>query len=594
MNSDTALKRWLFLHRVEQIAALFLVLFGLLLLVNFMLTRNQDPLNSNVMQQLLNRLAENPQDEALREEVRNLDLLARKAFFTRQWQIRSGGLLLLIAAVIWLIAGKFKRSCTQQIADPALLGKIPETHNEKSARVLVACAVSFVFLSLLAGWSSYSALRFPPPTISQTPVIKEQPPEPQPEPPAAVVRQDTTATTREKKEPAPATVSTTPIRKSWPREKQWPAFRGPQFNGHAFYANAPLHWDGSNGKNIKWKSAVPLSGFNSPIVWGEQLFISGADATQREVYCYNTQNGNLLWRTAVPTNVAKMPQVAKDTGFAAATMTTDGERVFAIFASGDLACMDFSGKIVWSKGLGVPDNHYGHCSSLVSWQDLLYVQFDDARTGRVLALKTNDGSVVWDQSRQVQVSWTSPTLAQINNVMQLIVNANPLVAGYDARTGQELWSHESVSGEPAPSPTVSDNRVYVVNEYSRLAAIEIHPTVKLLWETDEDLAEVSSPLVADNLLFVATSGGTVTCRNAASGQKLWYQDFDRGFYASPLLCGDRIYLLDRDGLMHVFKCATQYESLAENPLGEPCNSTAAVMDGIMFLRSEKNLYCIVE
>jgi outer membrane protein assembly factor BamB len=608
MNSDKHSKRFVLLQHVERIAAVFLVMFGMLLLVNFLLTKNQDPLNTTAMQQLLNRLAENPQDEALREQVRNLDLLARKAFFTRQWQIRTGCVMLLAAALIWWLAAKTKKTCTRKMIDPALAGKIPEAQNEKSTRFLLGSGLVFVMLSLLAGFSSHHALRFPPTTGTQKQAEQAEltseiqitaelntvnPAARAAEPPSTPAANAKTVPVMAEKQSTPTPEKPAAGTMATP-ERQWPAFRGPHCNGHATYTNAPTVWDGRSGKNIKWKSAIPLSGFNSPIIWGKRLFISGGDATQREVYCYHTDDGKLLWRTPAPTATEKIPHVAKDTGFAASTMTTDGERIFAVFATGDVACLDFNGRILWSKGLGVPDNHYGHSSSLITWQNLLYVQYDDANAGRLLALKTGSGDIAWEQSRQVQVSWTSPILARVGNAMQVIINANPIVAGYDAATGKELWSHESVTGEPAPSPVVSDQRVFVVNEYSRLAAIALFPAVKLLWETDEDLAEVSSPLVSGELLFVATSGGTVTCRNAATGEKYWSQDFDTGFYASPVLCGDRIYLLDRDGLMHIFKSTASYQWIADNSLGESSNCSGAFMDGCIFLRSEKNLYCIAD
>jgi len=178
--------------------------------------------------------------------------------------------------------------------------------------------------------------------------------------------------------------------------------------------------------------------------------------------------------------------------------------------------------------------------------------------------------------------------------MQIIINANPLAAGYDAQSGKELWSHESVTGEVAPSPAFDNGRVYVANEYSRLAAIEIGPPAKLLWEVDEDLPEVSSPLVVDSLLFVATSGGTLVCRHAATGEKLWSQEYDEGFYASPVLVQDRVYLMDNHGLMHVFKCSSRYQPLADNPLSEPSTCTPAFLEGRIYIRGDKYLYCIAE
>jgi outer membrane protein assembly factor BamB len=109
---------------------------------------------------------------------------------------------------------------------------------------------------------------------------------------------------------------------------------------------------------VLWKTPVPLSAPNSPIVWKNRVFMSGATAQQREVYAFDADSGKLLWTkpVRVKDTPAEPPDVTQDTGYAAATMTTDGQRVFAMFANGDIAAFDFEGKPVWSRNLGRPEN----------------------------------------------------------------------------------------------------------------------------------------------------------------------------------------------------------------------------------------------
>ena len=131
-----------------------------------------------------------------------------------------------------------------------------------------------------------------------------------------------------------------------------------------------------------WKNKVPLKGFSSPIVWQDKLFVTGGDKKKREIYCYDANNGKLLWRhnvTGISGSPVKPPKVTSDTGYAASTPATDGHRVFAIFATGDLVCTDFEGKRIWAKNLGVPENPYGYSSSLLTTPDKLIVQYDDER-----------------------------------------------------------------------------------------------------------------------------------------------------------------------------------------------------------------------
>ena len=124
---------------------------------------------------------------------------------------------------------------------------------------------------------------------------------------------------------------------------------------------------------------------NSPIVWNNRVFLSGADEKQREVYCFDADSGKLLWRKAVPKVVEAEPvKVSVETGFVAPTMATDGRFVYAMYANADVVAFDFEGNELWKRGLGLPvGNNYGHSASLATYQGNLIVQYDqgDAEQG---------------------------------------------------------------------------------------------------------------------------------------------------------------------------------------------------------------------
>ena len=106
---------------------------------------------------------------------------------------------------------------------------------------------------------------------------------------------------------------------------------------------------------------------NSPVVWGDRVFLSGATDRRRAVYCFDAENGDMLWMKglpATPEGSGEPPEVMEDTGYAAPTTTTDGRRVFAVFANGDVVALDFEGNQLWIRGLGIPENAYGHAASL--------------------------------------------------------------------------------------------------------------------------------------------------------------------------------------------------------------------------------------
>jgi outer membrane protein assembly factor BamB len=548
------------IKRVAIIAAVFAVIISILLIANYIQTKSIDPLNSKAITQLMSQLRENPNDNALKEQIRALDLLARKAYFTYQWQVRTGSILLFIFVLVFLLAVKYISSLESQHPDLSEDSEPEDTWENRllSRRTIIFSGLGLFLLAFVLGMlTEHEMNRFGPDRAK-----------------GAAAGDVEFPTDQE-------------IR------KHWPGFRGHLGNAVSYHTGVPTQWDGKSNKNIAWKTPVPLPGFNSPILWGDRVFLSGADKKNQQVYCIDAVSGSMLWQADVknvPGSPANPPKTTDDTGYAASTMTTDGKRVFVIFATGDTACFDFQGKPIWMKNLGVPGNHYGHASSLLTYHGLLLVQYDQKSGGRLLAMKADTGIVIYDKPRDVEISWASPILAQTGEQTQLILNATPYVIGYDPLTGRELWRLNCMSGEVAPSPAYADGIVYVVNDNATLTAIRLGDKPAVAWEYEDDLADVPSPLAGKEFLFMASSYGSVACFNAKTGKKYWLHDFDRGFYSSPVLVEDNVYLMDMNGNMHIFKAAKQFELIATNPLGEKSVTTPAFSNQRIYIRGEKHLF----
>ena len=323
--------------------------------------------------------------------------------------------------------------------------------------------------------------------------------------------------------------------------KMWPRFRGPGGLGISAYTNVPETWDAKSGKGIVWKTPVPLPGNNSPVVWGKRVFLSGADQRRREVYCFDADSGKLLWQQAAPgtpQSTARPPKVNDDTGYAAPTTATDGRRVFAIFANGDLAAFDFSGKLAWSKSLGIPENSYGHASSLAMYKNLLLVQFDQgsSRTpkSKLLAFDSATGKIVWQVDRPVPNSWASPIVIRHADREQIITAADPWVIAYNPADGAEIWRAKCLRTDIGPSPTFADGRVFVANDNCVLSAIRADgrgdvTATHVLWKGEDGMPDTCSPLATKEFVFLLTSFGTLTCYDAVKGDVLWAEDFEHRF-----------------------------------------------------------------
>ncbi|MFW6289808.1 MAG: PQQ-binding-like beta-propeller repeat protein [Mariniphaga sp.] len=603
---------------VALLAGVFCAVVAGLLLLNYWQMSGIDPVESKALEALVARLKTEPNNADLMAEIRNFDLLARKAYFTSQWQIKTGAYLLLGGAILLVIALTVYYSLKAKIEEP-----VKDHENEIAGRILAQKWVVVIGLAIFgfAFVASMSSLNYL--DVYRLEASAVQPPAEQVDEQIEVIEVGSVAEEKESAaeeqtvqepvavEPAgeePDAVETQPAAEpetsaassaaaglTFDQLKQnHNSFRGPMGQGVVYHTNVPTSWDGASGENVMWKSPIPKHGYNSPVVWGDKVFVAGADAHSREVYCYNRNDGTLLWTGKadnIPGSPSAPPRVTEDTGLSASTVTTDGQRVYAVFGTGDVLALDMAGKRVWARNLGVPDNHYGHSSSLLIWENKLLVQYDTNRGGKILALNSASGETVWETTRDANISWASPVLAEVDGNIQVVLTADPIVAGYDVTSGEELWSVECMMGEVGPSVAYENGVVYAANEYARLVAIDIK-TQEILWENDMYLPEAASPLAHEGLLIIATSYGVLVCYDAETGDQYWEHDVGRTLYSSPVYADGKLFMMDNDGVMRIYDFAKEMKLIAENQLGETSGATPAFADGRIYIRGEEHLYCI--
>lgn len=544
------------------------VVLTCMITVNYVHLRRMDPLNLPELVQRRVEYSTRQSNEALKHEIRALDLMVRKAFFTTRRQLAAGaGVLAGCVAgslLLLLVAGRL----ASPIPDVRGLPKVEggwERRKDVWAGLWLAGGV--LMAVAVAGWIG-------------TPPLMELPD-----------RSGSPATAGG----ANAAVVPGPTRAE--RLANWPGFRGPDGIGVAAVKAAPLKWDVPKGEGVKWKTALPLPGFSSPIVWGKKVFLTAGDATQRVVYAVDADSGALLWTTevgAIPGVDGRVPEVSGDTGLAAPTPATDGRRVYALYATGELLCVDMDGKVAWKQYLGTPENHYGHASSLVVDGGLLYVQMDDASRPRVLALDTATGTTKWEQSRRA-ASWSSPVLVNTGARQELVLCDSQGVESYDPGTGASLWRVDCLGGEMAPSPAYWNGMLVVAGDNAKACGLKTGSGVPdVAWEWTDGLPDTASPLAFSNRVMMATSGMTLLLLSAETGKEVWKQELPRGCYASPILAGGHVYVLDRDGQMLVLEAGDTYKVVATCPLGEMAGATPAFTEGRIYIRGVSKLVCIGE
>lgn len=590
---NTNIKLW---KGIAYVAGIFSFILCVLLIANYLHINTEDPVNTNLINSLVERLNENPDDVALREQIREVDLLARKAYFTSQWQIRFGGYLLLIGIAVLVIA--FQMISSAKKISPEVSTEKDESIvvTQKNARRWISIAgAAIVVTALVVAFLSHSEMGKTFSNLAKTDKQTEtenieSKPEVVNKKSNEIQKTDTIVSDSFIEEESDSYFPSIAEIK-----KNFASFRGFGGNGISYHKNIPTKWNGKTGENILWKTEIPLKGYNSPIVWGDKIFLAGADNNKREVYCLNRNTGKFIWKALVdniPGSSNKSPKVTDDTGHSAPTLVTDGKNVYAIFSNGDIVAYDFEGNRIWAKNLGLPNNHYGHSSSLMMHKNMVIVQFDMKGSAKIMALSSNSGNIVWSTKREDKISWASPIVVSTGKQTEIILVSEPNVASYDADSGKELWKINCMYGEVGPSCAYADGIVYALNEYAVLVAIKAGKTPEILWEGDEYLSDVPSPVATDKYLFVVTSYGVIACYDAKKGTQYWEQEFANGFYSSPILVDGKIYVIDRKGIMHIFKADKKYTSVGTAELGEKSDCTPAFMNGKIYIRGEKNLYCI--
>lgn len=593
------------------ISGMFTLFVALTMIFGYIQLQTVKPLENPALVFLKDQYDKNPASIDLKEQVRSLDLMARRAYFTTRWQIETGTYLLLAGAALFAV-------CQQLLARsrkirPGMPGEPTDiAGSKKISRLYLGISATIVIIAaLLVSLSMRKMLPDPLPVedelisagISKTAVKPVQ----------GAVRETVTNETGELAEvpvesgdlpvleantDKPATLPATPenLTASYHGNGiNWPFLRGPGGRAAIEDTGYPVKWNGPAGTNILWKSKTPGKGYSSPVIWGDKLFVTGADDNGGGIYCYNKKTGALLWtgRAAnIPGEPAEPPATSEDTGLAAPTAATNGNVVCAIFATGNLICLDMDGNTRWAKNIGVPENHYGHSSSLIIHQNILLVQYDHFRSKSLIGFDLNNGNKLWETPRKVAISWASPVLAVFDGVTQVILTSEPSVTSYDPSTGKELWSVNCMGGEVGPSIGVNSRYVFAANEFAKLVAIKPGPGAEIIWEDNQYLPEVSSPAATEEFVFIATSFGAVAAYNAATGNLAWDHDFDYGFYSSPILVGKNIYLTDQAGVTMIFKATGSFSLVAESPLGEKAVCTPAFSENRIYIRGEENIYCI--
>ncbi len=427
-----------------------------------------------------------------------------------------------------------------------------------------------------------------------------------------------------------------------PEVAAWAQWRGPLGSGVAPRANPPVEW--SEGKNVRWKVEIPGRGHATPIVFGDRIYIQTAIRTDKTpagdaadapapqdpppgdrprrrrggdkpkqvhqfaVLALDRKTGATVWQTVVREEVPH-EAIHDDSTNASSSPVTDGRHIYAYFGSRGLYCLDQTGKLIWEADFGDMHtrNEFGEGSSPALWGDTVVVQWDHERDDFVVALDAATGKERWRQTRDEPTSWATPIIVAEGDAPQVVTSSSNFIQGYDLKTGEPLWQCGGMTMNVIPSPIYDNGVLYAVSGFRGAAAVAIRLSAAkgnvteskaVLWRYDRDTPYVPSPLLyRDRLYFVENNKPILTCLNARTGERVFGPqriEGIRGIYASIVGAANRVYIVGRDGTTVVLKHGDDYEVLATNKLDDEFDASPAIVDGELFLRGAKHLYCIAK
>lgn len=384
--------------------------------------------------------------------------------------------------------------------------------------------------------------------------------------------------------------------------QEWTRFRGPNGSGVSLATTVPVKW---TDKDCNWKVKLPGVGHSSPVIWGERVFItSGAEDGKKIVVCLKASDGSTLWGKDFP---GQKHGMHKDNSFASATPAVDARHLYVSWGNAKefvVVALDHEGKESWRVDLGPYKAGHGFGASIIVHGHLVVVPNEQDAQSSLVALECGSGKVRWQVPRKSKATYTTPCVFQpADQPAQLIfANYEHGISSVDPATGKLNWEldvfdrgHVETS---IGSPIVAGDLVLGLSGWLgvRKEVIAVRPErdgpPKRIYTIDRGVPLVATPLVKDDMLFLWSDEGLVSCHDLATGRSLWRERVGGSYYGSPVCVDKHLYCISREGEVVVIAAAKKFEAVARVPLGEGSHSTPAVADGRMYLRTFSHLVSV--
>lgn len=391
----------------------------------------------------------------------------------------------------------------------------------------------------------------------------------------------------------------------------WPEWRGPLGTGHATeQLNVPLEW--SQERNIAWKMPLPGPGNSTPIVHGDQVFVTCAsdEGKTRSLMSYNRYHGELLWRKDVRFEGVELTHATNPA--CASSPVTDGRRVFCWHGSAGFFAYDLAGNELWRKDLGAFEHIWGNASSPVIVDDVVVLSAGPGLRAFVIAMDVQSGAEVWKFEPQESISskvdefrgsWSTPVTANIDGRKQLLLTLPNRFYCLDPQDGKSIWSCAGLGDLVYTSPLVGDGFVVAMSGYggpslavrTSEASGDITESHRLWWldQKADNPQRVGSGVLIGDYVYLYNEPGLMWCIEAKTGKRMWEERLGGTSWCSAAFVDGHIFISNEAGDTFVVAAdPNACRVLQKNGLGELMRASMAFVDGQIFARTYEHLFCI--
>jgi outer membrane protein assembly factor BamB len=393
-----------------------------------------------------------------------------------------------------------------------------------------------------------------------------------------------------------------------PADGPWPQFRGPRGAGLSDAVGLPVRW--GEGENVRWKTAIHDKGWSSPVVWGDQVWLTTAraDGTRLFGVCVDRRTGKVLHDLPV-FDVERPAFCHPFNSYASPTPAVEEGRVYLHFGSAGTACVDTAtGGILWARRDLPCDHHRGAGSSPILFDDLLILTFDGFDRQYVAALDKRTGRTVWRKDRgsdygtddgDAKKAYATPAVVEVNGRPLLVSPAAAATVAYDPRTGAEAWRVRHGGMNVAQPPLYGLGRLFLCTGDGGWRLYALRPDgegdvtdTHVDWKYARAVPSRCGPLLVGDLLHFVNEAGVVTCLEAKTGRPVYQERLRGQFSSSPVHADGRLYFCSQEGVTYVARAGRSWELLAANRLDDGFMASPAVAGRSLLLRTKTHLYCI--